>query len=569
MKWRSTIVFAIAIGLAAQAAGQSPGGPPQVPAYEDPADDPLPPAIDSTPPLPAEPPGGRVDPELVQSAGQGGGTGTASFADRLNEGPQEVGVLVDVTGPATANLNINAKLVLTARNQGRNDAYDVVVTDVLPPNLKYVDAAPQPDQTENGVLVWRIGTLASGSERSIELTVTPIQGGGINHVPRVDFSTGAKARMTILQPRLQVEVTPSKAKLLKGDVVDFNITVQNIGDGVATGVVVQTVISKGLSYDGEKLVWSQRIDDLGPKETKGPYPFTVDATELGEQSCEVSAFSDDVKPAGAEGSVAIGKVMVEAPELDVKIAGPTDWLKGSRAVYRITVSNKGTAPAQEVAVAAFAPFTGKPEPPADAELVQDAKNSLYKIYWQFPRLDPTESRSFELPVRLDETQNFTISVAANAQGAGSRDRIEPVRDSLTTKVDGLADVEILEVDRADQVIGVGDTTEFTIRLRNEGSQDAKGVKVGIEVTDCLEVKRADGTEEEARRDEGNPSVIVFPTIDRIAQGAEKKLYVEVGGLKPGHGEFKVHVVWEGLEVNQAKEKKTFIRVNPSTSSASP
>jgi uncharacterized repeat protein (TIGR01451 family) len=547
---------------------------PAVPAYDDKAGEKLPPARESSPAIPFELPPARVDDSILRTAGQTN-AGLPPFADRLYEGPQEVGVLVDVTGPPAVNLNIDTKLTLTVRNQGRNDAHEVVITDALPPNLKFVEAAPRPDSSEGGVLVWRIGSLPAATERTIELKVTPVKEGPIDHVPRVDFSTGAKARMTILRPLLHVEVTPSKPQLLKGEVVDFNITVQNTGDGPANNVAVQTEISKGLRYEGEKLIWSQSIGNLGPKETYGPIPFTVDAIALGEQTCTVTVVSPDVvmpkdDPASKNlpASEAAAKVIVIAPELVVDVTGPTDWLKGSRAIYKVTVKNSGTAPAQEVVVAAFVPFNGVPEPPPETNVIEDRERSVYKIYWELPRLEAGQTRTFELPVRLDEIQTFGLSVAASAQGARAGERVDPVRDSIATKVEGIADVEILEIDRADQVIGVGDMTELTIRLRNEGSQEAKDVRVGLILSDHLKVEQTDGTEEVARADPAHPGRIMFPPIDRIPQGGEKKLYVQVSGVKSGLGDFRVVVASDTQTEDEAKEKKTTIRVHEGASAGS-
>lgn len=539
-----------------------PGELPPVPSFEEATRDQPPTALDRTPPDPIEAP--SLDSALSRAA-NAQGAGAPPFADRLNEGPQEVGVMVDVTGPPAANLNIEAKLTLTVRNQGRNEAFDVVVTDALPEHLKFVSASPPPDQSDGGVLVWRLGTLPMGVEKVIELKVTPVRDGPIDHVPRVDFSTGAKARMTIHNPTLRVEVTPSKPQLLKGEVVDFNITIINTGTGPATNVAVQTEISKGLRYDGEKLIWSQEIGDLGPQETKGPYPFTVDAIALGDQTCTVTALSDDVVPKGADGSIALAKVVVIAPDLVVDVSGPTEWLKGSRAIYRITVTNKGTAAAQKVAVGAFPPSSGVPEPPPETEIMEDRERGLNKIYWRLSRLDPGQSKEFQLPIRLDEIQNFTLNVAASSQSVGPAGSVDTVRHSITTKVDGLADIEILEIDRADQVIGVGDKTDLTIRLQNEGSKEAKDVKVYLLLNECLQVDGTDGTEGQALQDPNPPGYVIFPVIDRIPIGGEKKLYVRVLGQKAGRGDFRVHVFWDGLSEKEAKDKKTFVVVREGAS----
>lgn len=482
------------------------------------------------------------------------------FADRLGEGPQEVGLLVDVSGPEAVNLNVETKLTITLRNQGKDDAHEVVIRDALPANLQYIEAIPKPDQQDGGTLVWRLGTVPATLEKTIEIRVKAISAGSIDHVPRVDFSTGAKARMTILKPELKVEITASRNEIQRGESVDFNVTVTNIGNGTARSVVLQAVIDKGLEHEGDATTFSQDMGDIGPNKTIGPILFSVAGTQLGPQKCEVSALSGDVVPAGQPGSTASATVNVTAPLLTVEVAGPTDWLKGSVATYVIKVTNKGTAAAEDVAVAAFPPYSGVPKIPADATSSRDDQKSLYRIYWKkIPRIEPNQTVEYQLPIRLEKIQNYVLNVAVNAKGVGA-DRLPPVRSQITTEVAGVADVQIVEMGRTSAVIGINDETDVTIRLKNVGSQEAKEVKVSFEASDKLKLVATEGTVQAASVDPKRPNFGVFPPIDRMEPGMERTLRVKVAGLGGGNADFRVKVFWEGMPEEQAVEHKTFVRV---------
>jgi uncharacterized repeat protein (TIGR01451 family) len=468
-------------------------------------------------------------------------------------------LVVDVAGPPTANLNIDTNLTITIRNQGKNDAHEVVVTDVLPENLTFVEANPRPDRQEGNVLVWRLGTMGPDAEKSIDLKVTPIKDGPLDHVPRVDFSTGAKGKLTILKPTLKVEITASESEALKGKEVVFNVTVINTGNGLARGVVLEAEISNGLEHDGEAKIFSQTLGDLDAQQSTKQIPFAVYGKALGPQTCTVRVISSDVVPKG-DASEAVGKLNIIAPDLKVEVLGPDTWPKGTVAQYMIKVTNNGTAPAEKVMVAAFPPVTGRPIEPPDATLQPDERNRFTKIYWQVERIDPGQSRDFPLQIKLEKIQDYKLDVAVNAQGARPEQRIETVRADKTTSVEGLPEVRIVSVRRSSQVIGLGDPAEFTIVLENVGSEVAEDVQVGVELSSQIKVESTDGTAEAAVANPMDPNLIAFPAIDRIEVGKEHILTVRVQGASEGIAKFQVSTFWKGLDQALAVFTKTNIRV---------
>ncbi len=156
-------------------------------------------------------------------------------AERLPMGKQSVAVTVDVQAPASMNLLKDATLKLIVRNIGMSDALNVQVDDELPEGLIYKSSQPPMKQIADQHLSFRIDNLSAGSDRVITMTVTPTKTGPFDHVATVRFETGCKSRTRVLEPKLKVDITakPTVGKVLKGQQVEFNISIQNTGDGPA------------------------------------------------------------------------------------------------------------------------------------------------------------------------------------------------------------------------------------------------------------------------------------------------------------------------------------------------
>ena len=103
----------------------------------------------------------------------------------------------------------------------------------------------------------------------ITIKVIPTKPGPFDHAARVRFETGCKSRTTVLQPRLKVDIiaNPTLGKVLKGQQVEFNVSIQNTGDGVARNVAIQAKLSPGLKHESgprgdEQMLYELSLPEL-------------------------------------------------------------------------------------------------------------------------------------------------------------------------------------------------------------------------------------------------------------------------------------------------------------------
>ena len=513
--------------------------------------DAAPPPVEELPPLgklpdeaaepaPVDDAPAPIDPEVrrvrAESASSGeatpGGNPFVLGADRLAAGPQAVGLTVEVQAPPVVNLHLETTIKIVVRNTGKADASGVMVRDDLPDGLEYLGSQPEPASggKGGGVLTWSLGNLPVGGERVVKLRVRPTKARPMDHAATVTMAAGAKARMTVREPKLKVELTAVPTKVLKGQQVRFNITVSNPGTGPARNVSVQARLGTGLRH-AEGGYIEQVLDEVKANESIPLDPLMVEAIAGGEHACEVTVASPDVAKEAPEAK-ASQAITVTEPSLKLALSGHTKRITNSTAAYHLTVENPGTAPAQKVRVTTFLPIGGKVYAPKAAGVTFDPQSR--KLTWDIPQLDAKEHLDLDFKIATGASGLYHINAEAKAAGPLSS------KASIDTDVTGMADVRFDMVERT-RAIDVKEETTFEVRLKNYGSKEATNLLVFARLSPQLKVVDATGTEKEAEATTTLDEV-KFPKIDRLGPGQELTLAIKVVADKPGVGTCQVTLV---------------------------
>ena len=196
-------------------------------------------------------------------------------AERLPLGKQSVAVTVDVQAPASMNLHKDATLKLIVRNTGVSDAFNVYVQDELSEGLKFLSSQPEMHVSGGNHLSLLIPTLPAGQDKVITLKVTPTKTGAFEHAATVRFESGCKSRTLVLEPKLKVDIVanPTVGKVLKGQQVEFQVSIQNTGDGIARNIAIQAKLSPGLKHESgprgqEQMLYELSLAELAPTRPK-------------------------------------------------------------------------------------------------------------------------------------------------------------------------------------------------------------------------------------------------------------------------------------------------------------
>jgi uncharacterized repeat protein (TIGR01451 family) len=470
---------------------------------------------------------------LPLDLGAGGGTGTPG--NKQLEGAQSPQVTVEKTAPPEIQVGKPATFKIKVRNAGQVAAHAVEVHDEIPKGTRLLSTNPQASQgVHGGELVWSLGTMPPGEERSVEVQVMPMEEGEIGSVATVQFHAQASARTVATKPELVIEAQAPK-QVLVGDLVNLAITVTNPGTGVATGVVLEERIPPGLQHAaGTELEYE--IGVLKPKESR-QLQLQLTAVRPGPVT--------NVLAARGEGGLKIEhrtELAVIAPQLELAVDGPKRRFLEREAIYSVSVSNPGTAPAQKVELLAQLPPGLKFVSANNAGRYDDKARA---VHWQLDELPVRETGTVKVVTLPIESGEQKLHVTATTAKGLSVEKEHPVL------VDGIAAVMFEVIDVHGPVEKGGETT-YEIRVVNQGSKAATNVRVTATLPAEMRPIAAEGPTHNTV--EGNR--IVFDGLSRLAPKADTTYRIRVQCLQAGDLRISVQLLTDEIRSPITKEEST-------------
>ncbi|TWU00118.1 Large cysteine-rich periplasmic protein OmcB precursor [Botrimarina colliarenosi] len=451
------------------------------------------------------------------------------------EGPQEASLVVEKRGPREAQIGKPCRFVVKVRNTGSGPAENVVLSDQTPAGARLLKTNPAADQHQ-GRLVWRLGTVAAGEDRTVEMEFEPLREGPLGSVATVTMDASASAATVATRPQLTMRIAAAENVLL-GDEQTISIELHNPGTGVATGVLLVEDVPPQLRHAAGAAL-EYEVGSLEPGETRR-IDLHMTAAQAGHVVNAVAAIADgDLR---AEKSVEFDVV---APSLSVSIDGPSRRYLERPASYTIGVDNPGTAPAKDVRLVTHLP-RGMEFVRANNLGEYDA--TTHSVYWSLAELPEGERGEVEVVAMPVTAGEHVLKVQSEA-----RDGLE-AEHSQNIRVEGVASLSF-EVRDLNDPIEIGGENIYEIRVLNEGTQAATGVRVRVEAPSGLRVVGADG--DAAHRVEATRAE--FAPLPRLEPGQKAAFRVRVTGAEPG--DQRVTVLVESNEITRPIRREESTRV---------
>ena len=332
-------------------------------------------------------------------------------------------------GPASVGLSRTANYVINVTNEGDRTATGVTLTDTLPAGMSYVSADPEPTEIGDGTVVWSLGDLDPAGNAMVSVTLSAdAVGEMVNTASAIStegFTGDGSATTMVIPGSLTATKTgPETANIT--DIVNYEITVTNDGEGALTDVTIIDTVPEGLTFFSgvpgptEGTTWN-----LGTLEAGESRSIMVAAT-----ADAAGAYSLPVSITSAEGAVADASVdtTVVAPDLAVtKTASADTFLVGTEITFTIEVTNNGDGPAFNAAVSDTM-SAGLTVVSSDPEATAAEDGSLN---WAIDELAAGDSATFTIVVTaaesgdhtntasvtvLDTTTTAEVSVRSNTPG---------------------------------------------------------------------------------------------------------------------------------------------------------
>ena len=451
------------------------------------------------------------------------------------EGPQNTGLSIHKIAPRNVRVGEPATFEIKVRNNSRVPAEKVLIRDEVPQGTQLINTNPQAKTGANGGVLWEIGTLRPNEDVVVRMQVTPMQEGNIGSVASVTSQAFASAQSKVTKPQLKI-THRTKDKVLVGDPVRFEITIENPGTGPATNVVIEEDVPRGLAHSkGPKLEYE--VGTIPPGGTRR-LELTLKAAEPGMVQNVIVART---QKGGLQANHKLDLEVV-APKLQLKIKGPTRRYLERKATYSVAIENPGTADAQNVAITTQLPRGLKFVSTNNSGRYDAATHS---IRWTLATLPARNFGTVQFTGLPTTKGSFNIAARANADKGLKDSKEHPLA------VEGLAALLFEVKDNVDP-IEVGGETTYQIRVQNQGTEVAKNVRFVASVPKGMQPVSAEGPTN--YRIDGNR--IVFEAISSLPAKGVSTYNVRVEGLQENDHRFHVEMLSDGMNTPVVEEEST-------------
>jgi uncharacterized repeat protein (TIGR01451 family) len=455
------------------------------------------------------------------------------------EGVQTPQLTVEKRGPKEIQVGQPARFEILVRNVGSATAHEVTLRDEVPLGTSLIATTPPAAPAEGAAkaeLVWMLGALPPGDETRVLMELMPEEEGEVGSVASVSFRADATLRARATKPALAIDCPPPEPVRIGGD-VEVTLTISNPGSGTATGVVLEAFLPETVSHRaGPELEFD--VGQLRPGESK-----TIDLV-LGTRS---PGRTPARFVARADGGIEIDQplpIPVTSPTLEIAIDMPARRFLQRPATCTISMVNAGTASARAVELAAQLP-PGMKFVRANNAGWHDERT--HRVLWNLEELPPGETGTVEVVVMPVQAGGQRITAAARSTDGPSDQALH------VCQVEGLAALAFHVADSEDP-IEVEGLTEYVIRVANEGTKAASGVRLAATLLGDLEPVEAEGP----GRHRVDNLAIEFEPLAKLGPGEEAVYKIRARGRRAGHQRVQVQLVSDDQPTPITKEEVTSV-----------
>jgi uncharacterized repeat protein (TIGR01451 family) len=309
---------------------------------------------------------------------------------------------------------------------GKKEIYRLILANKGSGNAEGVTIVMTPLGTgENLPASHKVGVLAAGEQKSLEVELTAREGGLLTIQAEAQGDGGLHAELVekvmVRRAGLKLDIAGPKVQFV-GAVAAYSIRVRNTGTAPARNVSFSIALPPGARYlsgiDGarldtaeNRLVWG--LDAL-PADSERTFAIKCRLATVGATAVRLSAVADDDIVATAETSVQVQTVATLTMDVSDP-AGPVPV--GEESVYEVHVHNRGTREAQNVEV--FAYFSHGIEPTS----TEGAPSRLVPgqvVFQPIAALAPGEEAVLKVHAKAEVAGNHVFRAEARCRQLNAR-----------------------------------------------------------------------------------------------------------------------------------------------------
>ncbi len=454
--------------------------------------------------------------------------------ERHLEGVQSPSVVIQKRAPSEVKVGQPATFVIHVQNVGSVEALDVEVHDKIPSGMRLIDASPRPYQ-EGSALLWQLGAMPAGDERTVTLQLVPEQEGELGSVARVSFEAAASVRTIATRPELKI-IQKAPETVLIGQQLEIELEVSNPGTGEATNVVLQEDVPPGLEHPkGRQL--DNALGNLAPGEVRRQV--------LRMRAVEAGIVQNTIRLAGDNGLSTEHTVSVQvvAPKLEIELEGPSRRFLERQATYYVHLGNVGTADATnvELSIQLDRGFTF-----VSTENQGQYDPSRHSVHWSLAQMPAGANGKVALTLLPVQEGEQAIMLDARA------DLGVVAKSERRLSVEGFSELSF-SITNPGGPIELGSETTYEIKVDNSGSKADSNVRVQVLLPQGLELISSEG---DAGTD--GRGLVAFQPKATLSPGSEHTYKIRVRGVAPGTHIVKAVVVSDLATTPVTKEESTVV-----------
>ena len=382
---------------------------------------------------------------------------------------------------------------ITVTNYGPDTATGVVVTDVLPEGLRYINSTVSKGQDYNRVTgQWKVGTLEKGENATLVIyTLLLLYDTSINNVVNVT-STSVDTNpdnnedddYITIGPEADLELTKvaDVHTVTKGDIVTWTITVTNNGPNDAIGAYVEDIIPDGLEfisassryYNKDTGIWYiGHLEDGATVTLTIRTKVTTSNTEI-ENYAVVNSTIYDPNPANNDDDDDI-VVITEADVEVIKLVSNSTAHYGDTVTWTIIVTNNGPNVAENVILTDYLPegliTIGTPSTSVGHVYVDTEGHGI----WNIGNLEVNQTVSCTVITTVNTTNAEIHNVVVVNTTSHDPDLSNNQAENITV-IPPECDVTVVKT-VSNHTPNKGETIVWTIAVYNNGPNVAENVVV--------------------------------------------------------------------------------------------
>ena len=425
-------------------------------------------------------------------------------------------VQLDKIMPNEVGMSRTFNYTIKITNLTETTLTDIIVTEHLPDNFKYMSSNPA-GKEEDRKVIWNIASLGPKARKQFTVSGVATYTAPLKYCTTVITPViPACAVIEVIQPELKLSKS-APAEVLLCDLIPVRFVVTNAGTGSIQNVKIVDNLPAGLrTTDGK----SELVFEAGTLGAGQSRQFTAElrATQTGTfVSSAVASSTSGMRIESAATTTSVGM-----PILAISKTGPDSLYIGRPAAYEITITNRSDVPAKNTMMEDTIPdgVTG-------VKATAGAKLSGSKLIWEFGTLEPNASKNVRVNYTPTKAGTLTNSATASAYCA------EAVTSTTRTTVTGISALSLEVVDVEDP-IKTGNRATYVIRVENQGSATATNIRIACILENNVQYISSAGAT--ASSQEGQ-TVRFFP-LGSLAPKTQAAWRVVVEAVRPGDVRFK-------------------------------